>query len=650
MRGWMATFAVFVPLAAAVLVGISGQSGRAQPTTASVACPADVTCLEQAWSENDRSWWYTVSQGSRLLPLAWFKALERPTSRERILSDENVRRYNYLPNPISRDNPNGLPVGFAVDEQRDGRADLMCDEFVSSCENGTMRRPWVGLNCAACHTAQFSFGGKSVRIEGGPTLADFQGFTEELLASLEATRQQPDKFDRFAREVLGIDISLDRRAALASELDEQIAWQKKVHAKSATPLRYGFGRLDAQGHILNKVALVLGDDRPDRTPADAPASYPHIWNVSQQSRLQWNGIATNAPKALRLELIAGKETDVGALVRNTGEVLGVFAQVNVDAKSRLSYRSSLRLSNMIDLERLLRNLRSPKWPEEILGAIDWEKASLGQNLFKRENCASCHRHLEAGDLNSPAQEQMQKLAEAKTDLWLACNTATHKSKAGVLEGRWQYNVPFLGAKIGEEDATRTMLANVIVGMILGRADELVKKPFEDVFDPRRDVPSAAVAAGGLEYLPGSTDAARKSRARSCLTGAADILAYKARPLNGIWATAPYLHNGSVPTLYDLLLPGRIRDVVPSVQVPAYLASLAQPAGSTHRPEQFWVGNREFDAGKVGYRSTEKSGAFRLDVLGVGPAPVLGNSNAGHDYGTNLTEAERYQLVEYLKTL
>ena len=50
----------------------------------------------------------------------------------------------------------------------------------------------------------------------------------------------------------------------------------------------------------------------------------------------------------------------------------------------------------------------------------------------------------------------------------------------------------------------------------------------------------------------SSDGAATSE--ECMAAQDDLLAYKARPLTGIWATAPYLHDGSVPTLYDLLLP------------------------------------------------------------------------------------------------
>jgi len=96
--------------------------------------------------------------------------------------------------------------------------------------------------------------------------------------------------------------------------------------------------------------------------------------------------------------------------------------------------------------------------------------------------------------------------------------------------------------------------------------------------------------------------------------------YKARPLNGIWATAPYLHNGSVPTLYDLLLP------------------------EEERPQTFSLGGWEYDPEKVGYATYTGPNAFEFNT------EVKGNSNKGHTRGTSLSDEERWALVEYLKSL
>ena len=100
--------------------------------------------------------------------------------------------------------------------------------------------------------------------------------------------------------------------------------------------------------------------------------------------------------------------------------------------------------------------------------------------------------------------------------------------------------------------------------------------------------------------------------------------YANHPLDGIWARSPYLHNGSVPTLRDLMNP------------------------ASERPAKWLRGSRELDLEKVGYRSDDKSGgSFVYDTS------VLGNKNTGHEgteYGTDLTDAEKDAIVEYMKTL
>lgn len=101
--------------------------------------------------------------------------------------------------------------------------------------------------------------------------------------------------------------------------------------------------------------------------------------------------------------------------------------------------------------------------------------------------------------------------------------------------------------------------------------------------------------------------------------------YKGRPLDGIWATAPYLHNGSVPNL----------------------ASLLQPAAK--RPTSFSIGVKTFDPVRVGYL-TDVAGFPRFNVNNPDGTPITGNSNAGHEFGGNLTDDERSCLLEYLKTL
>ena len=98
--------------------------------------------------------------------------------------------------------------------------------------------------------------------------------------------------------------------------------------------------------------------------------------------------------------------------------------------------------------------------------------------------------------------------------------------------------------------------------------------------------------------------------------------YANQPLDGIWLRGPYLHNGSVPTLRDLLNAPEMR------------------------PKTFYRGNDVFDRVKVGFVSDKiEANGQRLFFYDTN---IPGNSNGGHNYGTSLSDAEKRAIVEYLK--
>ena len=103
----------------------------------------------------------------------------------------------------------------------------------------------------------------------------------------------------------------------------------------------------------------------------------------------------------------------------------------------------------------------------------------------------------------------------------------------------------------------------------------------------------------------------------------DLIGYNPPFLDGLWLRAPYLHNGAVPTLRDLLTP---------------------PA---QRPAVFWRGDDLYDPVKVGFfTDTEEARQVgtRFDTR------QRSNGNGGHVFGTQLPEADKTALLEYLKTL
>jgi hypothetical protein len=99
--------------------------------------------------------------------------------------------------------------------------------------------------------------------------------------------------------------------------------------------------------------------------------------------------------------------------------------------------------------------------------------------------------------------------------------------------------------------------------------------------------------------------------------------YCSPPLDGLWLRAPYLHNGSVPNLRELLEP------------------------EERRSKFFYRGYDVYDSANGGFIVTgaeaERNG-WRLDVT------ERGNGNGGHTYGTDLSPEDKAALLEYLKQL
>jgi mono/diheme cytochrome c family protein len=113
--------------------------------------------------------------------------------------------------------------------------------------------------------------------------------------------------------------------------------------------------------------------------------------------------------------------------------------------------------------------------------------------------------------------------------------------------------------------------------------------------------------------------------------------YQAPPLDGLWATAPYLHNGSVPTLHALL------------------DSSTRPRRFTRPPSTDF---ERYDTAHVGWKFTEVSAEELASTTRRSPFQAkfivdtgrFGMGNGGHTFGDDLSEEERMDLIEYLKTL
>ncbi len=532
--------------------------------------------LDQHWSAADRDRFYNMPQGSFLIPYSWFNALEVAGKNQSFKDKDNIRSYGYLvDNGYSSANPDKLPIGFAKEPRENGE-------------------PWLGYSCAACHTNEIRYRGQTIRIDGGPTMADFTAFNNGLIAALESTLASDRRFSRFACAVLGKNAGRIKKAELRKQVSNHTTQLKDFAQRGKPTYPFGAARVDAFGVIMNEVfGLNLGIMENVRVPT-APVSYPFLWGTPQHDYVQWTGSAFNP------------------FGRNVGEVLGTFGHVNLDINSPDFKSTTARARELFELERQVAKLGKPDWPESILGSIDQVSAFRGQILYTQsqngeESCADCHALPDAtGHYPSTPPEEnlfgvtfikthMTPLSDIGTDPLTATTFALRTVKPGALKSL----VPAQYINANDEVPAPVMLS-ILVGLAAADSSLNAQPPF-----------SAAESAELIGYRKKSDGSPYVPK---------NLLAYRARPLDGIWATAPYLHNGSVPNLYELLLP------------------------PNERSQVFYFGNLEFDPNKVGLTTGHNKNGFRFDTR------LPGNRNSGHTYGTELDDDQRRDLVEFLKTL
>ncbi len=637
---------------------------------------------EQGWDESDSLWFYNTTQGSGLIPYDFYLHLEIADSTELIRSNKIIDHYRYLPQKATFFNPDGLAVGFTKETYQGN--------------------DYMGYTCAACHTSQVNYKGQAIRIDGGPSMANMVGYLQALEKGLKQTIADPVKNKRFVDAVQTTSKKYTSPEAINKDLN---TWTDNIELYNTinhSHIKYGYARLDAFGRIYNRTlqyvpnkqqvydlltqttsatgkyivstqeadkvleginTTIIGNDQfveivkrlTSKAPGypaltlkellvvrdslfnepNAPVSYPFLWDITHSDYVQWNGIADNA--------------GLGPLGRNTGEVIGVFGILDWTAedpgfsisslitdqnhkKKKVNFKSSIDLINLERIEQHLGSLKSPQWPEEILGAIDQGKAKNGRKIYG-QYCQSCHELVDRDDDDRLIIAKFTAIDRINTDPAMATNGATYTGKSGNF--KYTYQSTDVGNVVLQEEApVAQILTAVTKGVVTTPdADKIFLRRWADWFYTvgsslfTNQIKKDSVKAGN--YDPDTTASPYNS-----------LLSYKARSLNGIWATAPYLHNGSVPTLYDLLLPSK---------------KASDPDEGEYRPEEFFVGSREFDPIKIGFRSEGYNG-FKFITS------RRGDQNDGHEYaaGTTkqpdgslpvaLTEQQRWELVEFLKTL
>jgi len=514
--------------------------------------------LQQCWDKSDQIRFYTTNQGGQIAPYDLIKHLEMPRSTDKFFTRANFERWRFLLlEKTDADQHSDVdkevqdwPLGFVITNTSSGKQ--------------AWQGNWLGLTCAGCHTGQVEYNQKKIRIDGAPTMADLNQFLRDLQAALRATYEDGlnngDKFKRYAKNFPGEwdQVLLERLGHVVTDGE---MWHHRNDPPSP-PGPPGYARFDAVGLIFNQLIFMSGSEPVGNAKNDAPVSFPFLWDTSHHNQTQWDGVAPDIP-----------------MVRNIIQGIGAFAKYDPHAGA-FQDPSTIPLSNQRKLQRLVHKLRSPAWPEDILGTIDREKAERGRVVFEKK-CASCHADQKREEPLRYLRVTMTPVQEVKTDGNMLAN-ADHR-ELRTPDGRQELVAVEAGPTVKD-----IVFSWSHVGEIFAFLGESVSAIFQWGRDLGRD-----------EFGD----------------------RYKARPLDGIWATAPYLHNGSVPNLYQLLV------------------------SRERRP--FYVGTRQFDPKQVGFFADDKSGTW-LDTS------MSGNLNTGHDgatYGGELKiDEEVWPLIEYMKTL
>lgn len=530
--------------------------------------------FDQGWSDGIRRLYYHTSQGGEIMPLKWFLALDTSDGTGRFAAADNLARYGLLPSPIDKVNPHGLPVGLAT----------------TRTDNG----PMVGLNCAACHTADVVIKGKQFRIDGAPASFDFDSFIADLAQTVRETGQmdltdpanpQPSKRLKAFMQNLGLTYPsalgdpkafVPRFLKFASEFSGQMALRSPLHPS-------GPGRVDALTQIVNAVAVKdLGVIENQATPR-APTSYPQVWMAEELEFVQWN-LAVADPFS-----------------RNLGQALGVFGKVQLNQDTL--FDSSADVPALELYEEWITDLAPPAWPEELLGEIDTALAEKGRDLFAA-NCEGCH--------NAPPYRMTEPGDNLRGDKFIQVS-ATPAPKAGTdstytqaFTQRWSKSGSLQSMIPLKEVLPSVKLLQTVVGGV-------VRKALGDQAGAKMRLRPAGHPDCAMQNAQTSTQ--KPCGYQPPFLGAA----LKAGPLAGVWATGPYLHNGSVRTVYQVISPPEDREKV------------------------FFVGDRTLDAERMGFVSTESDNAFRYDTS------ITGNGNSGHVFwDTPFTHDQKMAILEYLK--
>lgn len=431
----------------------------------------------------------------------------------------------------------------------------------------------VALNCSACHRGAVRVGNTQYAIAGAPNhsfdIWDFDRFIADLAiqprfterAIIGKINQRLTKMNRPRLNFL--EERLYGFFVRALKSDRRL-WEVRSGRAPA-----GVGRIDASNAFKYQVAKIPDDG------SVSPVRFPPVWNQRRTVRLNhhYDGNTQSA------------------------HVRGRAAAYSVGALPLF-----IRLENVDAINGWLENLPSPLWPFD---PPDPHAVARGAEIFKA-NCAACHGLLQMRpDPANRVNVLEQVLVLSDEGRWVPYRPDARQSSKSF----YMRTIPVeeIGTDRNRYDSWRANTPDEQACNVLTAKDLKTGEP------ACRKNPSAV--ANEIGRKTGLWEA----------NGFKPAKGYLCEPLDGVWMRAPYLHNGSVP-------------------------SVAVLVGLTGRPKSFVAGRSDYDAQEMGFvyrESKEESGSAGRSIFDTAKP---GNANTGHSYGLDLSARQKRDLIEYLKTL
>lgn len=564
-------------------------------------------------SSQERQAYYYADEGIQYLPVDVLLSLDRPFPSGLGLYDERLlarpERFGLYPNPYSQVLP---PIGITASEDKD---------YVSM----------AGIACSTCHTQLIAKDGKSFLVDGGSSLFAIDRFVKEMVFSIAYTALDPSQFNAFYdryrarakthesklhRDLKKRELKILRASShykrFTSALSDHLAGKNpaidqdissfvshlnltNTNNVSASKSNKPDGayptadQLDSElkmyGYLAGRLLFFYQQSKyaasNDKTVGDSGLSRSNPWNVvknlladrlKHQPESNWpkvTGGPINTPSIWRFdrsEWIFWEGVTNSMLERNMAQGLALLTSSSWTPGSE---STTISIKKLHTVSAYASRITPPVWPEEILGKIDQAKATQGKEIYKN-SCLGCHA--------DSSKDQTASFSYRYLDVGTDPNYYL-----GQIE-------PFVGGNFFTDGLTPWL------------------RTFKD-------------AAYKNEGIQGQRDKYEAGRL-NVIWKQPQSNAPAARPLYGVWATAPYLHNGSVLSIRELL---------------------KKPAD---RLTEFFIGSIEYNSNDLGFENVSSWYAFKLQT---NCKTCTGNSNQGHDLGTNLSDLEKDQLIEFLKS-